>query len=208
MKKFLIVFALLLSSGAFSQNVYRRFHVEPTVGILNAGRGYLSQLNLFGNEVDINGWPVQVGGRLEYVLTDVIGVGVETNYEKSGFSYPSLVYDPVSGTTVDSTVSWTQSKLRIMARFMAHFGRSDMVDWYAGAGIGYCHERQVNPENEPYVEDYGFLFFHKLIDDVSNPIAARIYLGARFLITDNFGIMTELGAGGGSILQVGLTGRF
>lgn len=212
MKK--LLFSLFVLSSAFSfgqsQELEGRIVIEPMIGIPNAGKAYLNTLE-FGTGSDENyvvtGPPVQFGGRLEYIATEHIGVGLEVNYEKSGYERNYQTYSSVTGMQIDTAQIWGLTKLRVMARFMAHFGRAEKVDWYAGAALGYVQETQTNSENRPDITDYNFLFVHKFIDEITTPLSARIYFGARFMFVDNFGLTTELGLGGGSIFQLGLSVR-
>jgi len=213
MKRFLFAIFLVASSTSFGQDLAGTIVVEPMFGLPNAGRTYLTfvQIFEFDENFEVTGSPLQIGGKVEYIVTDNIGVGFEANYEKCGYNrtIPDATYNPITGVYSDKLVVWSQEKLRLMGRFMFHFGNFDRVDLYTGAGIGYTQNRQQNPDNElddPF--DYNLLFIPKLIDNVTSPLSARIYFGSRFLFSDNIGMTTEVGLGGGAILQIGLLARF
>lgn len=215
MKKLITALFVVVSTITSAQNdLSGKVIIEPVIGIPNAGRMYGAFLDdiLFSDNVGfkITGSPVQYGGRLEYVALPKVGVAFEVNYEKAGFerTFFDYNYNPSSGLYEDTVITWSQTKIRFLGRFMFHFGNNEKVDWYTGAGIGYSHEVHENPENEPYIEDYTFAFFPKLIDRITGPFSARIFLGMRLMFSDNIGLITEFGIGGGSPLTVGLSARF
>ena len=212
MKRFLFAIFLVISSTSFAQDLAGTIVVEPMIGFPNAGVTYLVYSNIFDNNesFDITGSPVQIGGRFEYIATDNIGLGFEANYEKCGYNMtiPNAIYNPITGACTDSSVVWSQTKLRLMGRVMFHFGNFDRVDLYTGTGIGYTQERQENPDSELDPMNTRFVCLPKLIDNVTSPLSARIYFGSRFLFSDNIGMTTEVGLGGGSIFQVGVIARF
>ena len=136
-----------------------------------------------------------------------MGVAVEANYEKSGITNYTTYYSPSLGGYQDTSYSYQITKLRVLVRWMYHFGNLEKVDWYTGAGIGYSHETVTNGQNAPSIIDYNFAFFPKFFDEVSTPFAARINIGARFMFSPSIGMVTEFGLGSGSVLQIGLSVR-
>ena len=216
MKKIILLFTLLLSQVSFGQETLAgRFVIEPTIGITNAGRtylGFVKVLDGFASDIDgefeIRGPIVQFGARAEYLFSDNLGFALEGNYEKSGYDQTFQHYSSITGNFEDTTVMWRNTKTRFMGRFMFHFGNSENVDWYTGAGLGYTLSKETNPENRLDESHYNFAFLPKLIDRISDPFAARIFIGARFMFNDHLGLLTEVGLGAGSLLQIGLSARF
>lgn len=211
MKKLLLALVVMCSLQSEAQyETDAKVIIEPCIGVPNAGRMYLGMVNIF-DEYDgfvVTGSPVQFGGRIEYLATESMGVAIEVNYEKSGYELAREIYDDNINEYVDSTQTWEITKLRVFARWVYHFGYSDKVDWYTGAGLGYSHETISSLDGRPEIVDYAFAFVPKFFDRASTPLAARINLGARFMFSKNVGMVTEIGLGSGSLLQIGLSTRF
>lgn len=215
MKKLIVALFVIVSSMSSAQDESGgKFVIEPMIGIPNAGRIYGAFLDdVIFNQDDtykITGTPVQLGGRVEYVTKSRIGIGFEVNYEKSGYerTYTDYYVDPITMTYSEKVEIWNQKKIRFLGRFMYHFGEGENLTWYTGAALGYTHEEQDNPLNEPDWSDYSFAFFPKLIDRVSDPISARVYFGMKYMFTNNIGLVTEVGIGSGSPILIGLSANF
>lgn len=210
MKKLLLI--LLLSSTVVSAQIddlKGKIIIEPTIGVPNAGRTYLAfaSFDYFYDETfEVTGSPLQFGGKLEYGISESVGIGFEVNYEEAGYerTIEGYNYNNITQLYEDTIISWSQTKLRMVGRFVFHFGNSEKADWYTGAALGYTKETQTNSDNELDPFDYTFAFFPKLIDDVSSPLSGRIYIGTRYMFSDNLGLNAEIGLGGGSILTLGL----
>ena len=242
MKLIIITILSILSFNATSQNKYveetdepqtvglkGKFIIEPYVGLPSSSWFQNKQLStvktkdtsFYSLNSTVTGLPVLLGLKLEYMLSNNIGLGLDVNYQESGvettYKNGVPVYDPITFNTTynDTTWRWNEQKLRIMARFQAHFG-NDKVDLYAGGSIGaslVLNKNKASYNNRPYIGDYPIIFApFKGVDfalkDAGIPIALRGYFGARFMLSDNFGILTEIGILSGSILNVGATIRF
>lgn len=149
------------------------------------------------------------GGRAEYMVADNFGVGVDINYEVSGFNYDYLnsVYDTVTftTTTVPYNYNYSAKKLRVMARLNYHFVQNDRVDVYAGFAGGYKNVKREATETNTITntETNDASITGALI-----PVALRLSIGTRIYFTNNIGAMIELGAFGGGLLQFGLSAKF
>jgi opacity protein-like surface antigen len=132
-----------------------------------------------------------MGLRLEYFVSDLIGLGVDVNYKSI-----ELTDDYLSGTnTYTQTISSKQ--LRVMARLNFHFVRTEMVDFYAGTGVGYKSNSWEFSDTNPNSIDTEF--------DALIPVAFRMSTGVRVFFTENIGANVELGLAGGSFATAGLT---
>ena len=159
----------------------------------------------------LNGGFLSYGGRAEYMLAEKFGIGVDVNYVKSGSNYDLTTVDTllsVNTGTLDSIVSkpynwdYTATKTRMMVRLNYHFVQNDRIDAYIGFGAGYkLVSRQWNIE-DPNGSSNGLDQDKALI-----PIAFRIAVGTRIYFTQNIGAMIEIGAGGGGLLQFGLSAK-
>ncbi len=233
MKKIIIAFIIIiactpsiLAQEEDSDGLKGTFFIEPYAGLINPGRIQLGSIIREKNSTDSPGYsmkakqigiPVILGTKLEYMLTDVVGLGLDFNYQESGFEseHTYETYDYLTANYKDTTVrtEWNEQKLRIMGRFQAHFGNHRKVDMYVGgsAGIGLILNRNDNYyDNRPDIGEFDVLFIPiKIMDyglkDAGLPIALRGYFGARIMFADNIGMLTEVGIGSGSLINLGLT---
>lgn len=160
----------------------------------------------------LNGGLFSYGGRFEYMLDDKFGIGIDGNYVKSGANYDitntDTLYSVNSGmydSIVTTTYNWdyTAKKTRIMVRLNYHFVQNDRVDAYVGFGAGYKAVSRVWT-----IEDPDGTSDDAEQDKALIPVAVRVSIGTRVYFTDNIGAMIELGAGGGAIIQFGVSAKF
>lgn len=244
MNKIFTLIFIVITMTSFSQNKYvdgtaeeeekkeesnkflkGKFIIEPYVGVMSPS---WLQNNLLVNKQDDSlsgtsyrstGIPIVLGLKAEYMLTNKIGLGLDMNYQENGIDYITTQnFVDGGGNVVQEQVTyvWNEQKLRIMARFQAHFGNSDKIDWYGGAavGVGIVLNRKdaSYTQHKPLPGDYPFILSPvKLVDfgmkNIGFPLAVRGYIGARFMLSDNFGILTEVGLFSGALLNVGATIR-
>ena len=179
--------------------------------LIDAGIGWPTGSIIYsdeGNETWENyskkGGPFAFGGRLEYMVADGFGIGLDGNYVTTGYSYnetfTTQVFDPNTGNFMDSSYTenygLTTKRMRIMIRMNKHVVQNDLVDAYVGAGVGY---KYVNRKLEGIEDEQ---------DGALIPVAFRLAFGARFFFTENLGAHVELGAWGGAPLQMGLSMKF
>jgi opacity protein-like surface antigen len=189
---------------------------EPTIGIPNAGSFLLMSANIFDNygtteTVDNTSLPIQIGGRLEYMVSHRIGISIEGNFEKSGYDshYTGTTYDNSTGTFKDTTYHtiYEMRKTRLLARFQFHPVQTEKVDLYVGAGLGMTLNKETNPQNQ--IDEFDTFFFPIiLVDRATDPLAARIFFGTRVNFTPHIGMLVEVGMGSGSVLNLGINARF
>jgi hypothetical protein len=78
---------------------------------------------------------------------------------------------------------------------------------YLGAGFGITNISRVNPQNEP--DELNSVFFPiRFLDKITDPFAARVFVGFRAVFTKNIGAFGEFGIGSGSVLNLGISARF
>lgn len=135
-------------------------------------------------------------GKFEYAVTDVIGFGVNVAY-----TYGNVAYE-TSNDMLDSIVyntSFTYQSYSILGRLNFHFGKSEMVDPYAGIGLGYRNANYNYHSDDPDFDETDFNgILHFGVD---------LTLGARFYLTENLGVYGEVGLAK-SPLQIGLIAKF
>lgn len=163
--------------------------------------------NLFFGSVSNNleyrtvGPPVSFGGRIEYMLLDNIGIGLDVNYVISGYQYlDKNYYDQETNTQIEAVYKYQVTKLRSMVRFNYHFFQSTEFDIYTGFGFGYRQStRTASYNNIPTTTYYGDGIY------LNSPIAIRFCIGAKYYFSNNIGAFLELGSSGGSAVQLGLS---
>ena len=208
MKKKILLFSLglMISTVTIAQTPVMTGNIlfDPYFGIPT---GNVLWNNGDGDNYKVNGGQFAYGGRLEYMIADDLGIGVDVNYVKTGYSYDSLsvtsTYNATTGQyDYDSTsglYDYTAQKTRIMIRINKHFVQTDNVDAYFGAAAGYrLVSRAYSFAGNPLAEQ----------DEALIPVAFRLALGARFYFTQNIGAHVELGAFGGQVIQAGLALKF
>jgi hypothetical protein len=217
MKKILIALGVaFVSSTSFAQTPTQQGNIiiDPYVGFMQSNilRDEISTFG--GNPVSnwrLNGGQMGYGGRLEYMLADNFGIGVDVNYVKSGSNYDITRSDSVWNgatsmydvTTNTYNYDYTSVRLRAMLRMNYHFVQNERVDAYTGFALGYKHANRVWTVEDPNANEEDLSLEGALI-----PLAIRLALGTRIYFTDNIGMMIELGAGGGTPIQVGLSAKF
>jgi len=131
-----------------------------------------------------------MGFRFEYMVSDLIGLGIDAVYKKSEISYNIDNYSE----------SYTIPKTFIMARMNFHFVRTETVDYYFGYGIGYKMGSYTFESDDPNAVEVS--------SDVLIPIAFRVSTGFRYFFTEMIGASVELGIGGGSLATFGTVFKF
>lgn len=142
-----------------------------------------------------------VGGKFEYMINDMIGMGVDYTYAKVVDNYSRSYYTSVNGTSVLKVGRFTESlvKQRFLGRVNIHFATSRELDPYATAGIGY--KQTIFKTNDPNDLNYTISTFNAF------PVAFRMGAGLRWFFMDNIGVSVEAGIGGPAI-QGGLSAKF
>jgi len=129
-----------------------------------------------------------LGGKVEYMVSEKVGLGVEFTYADASVKFQS-----------DSTKLWYTagiSKYRILGKFNYHFATTANLDPYFTVGAGLKHTNVY--DNEPG----GGKLNVNLI-----PVAVRFSIGVRYFFTDYIGACAEVGLGG-PMMQVGITAKF
>ncbi len=213
MKQTLFVLATtLVGTFAMAQTHVEQGNVivDPYIGLPNWANSIsynnLDDENKSWQNYQLNGGLLSYGGRAEYLLSDNFGIGVDINYEVSGYNYDRAdsvlnfgtgMYEPGSVYHYD----YKAKKLRVMARFNYHFVQNERLDAYTGFAGGYKYVNRTWESNKPNFKDEN-------LDGALIPVTFRIAIGARVYFTDNIGAHVELGAFGGGLLQFGISAKF
>jgi opacity protein-like surface antigen len=140
-----------------------------------------------------------VGGKFEYMINDIVGMGVDYTYAKVVYTYTDSYY--VNGQSLPKYDMFTESltKQRFLLRVNIHFATTRELDPYATAGFGY--KQTVFKTNNPNNYNYDMSFFNAF------PVAFMLGAGLRWFFTDNIGVCVEAGIGGPAV-QGGLCAKF
>lgn len=158
-----------------------------------------------GTEVDlkISGLG-PLGGRVEYMVADKIGVGLDIGMNSSKVEYKEegTEYNSTTGTYDTKVYDYTFStqKLGVMATFNYHFLDNDAVDAYVMFGAGYGNRTFKFESTDPNYEE---ATINGLI-----PVASRLGVGMRYFFTPNIGANLALGFGQGGLVNGGLSFKF
>jgi hypothetical protein len=210
MKKiFTILGAAIFSVSTLNAQVpveQGNFIIDAYAGIPNWANSILyNNVEPDAKNYKLNGGLLSYGGRFEYMLADNLGVGVDVNYEVSGFNYDfdTLIYNATTLEYEPRTynVDFKAKKLRAMARINYHFVQNERLDAYAGFAGGYKNVNRSLVTDAPNFDDIS-------VNGALIPVSFRIAIGTRIYFTNNIGAMIELGAGGGALLQFGLSAKF
>jgi hypothetical protein len=167
---------------------------------------FTSTYSNYSNAKNVSIGPV--GGRIEYMLTERIGVGLNGSYSHTAINY---LFDDMNGAG-PLPYSVVINRFRIMPRFNFHIGKSSKFDPYVAGGIGYYNRTVVfsplNPANgyadpntgDPFGPDWPF-------EPLLIPVALEAKFGMRYFFTDRIGFGAEVGFGG-PLATFGLTAKF
>lgn len=131
------------------------------------------------------------GARVEYLVADRIGVGVEFNTARSSMNFMAESNQQLYSYKVG------QERYRLMMRFSYYVVSEENFAAYLALGAGYRHAQWFVETDDP---DYDRATFSGLW-----PIAARIALGGRYFFTDFIGLNVEMGFSGGPLIAGGVS---
>lgn len=220
LKKIIFICFLVNSLSFNSQLLKGDILVDPYVGIPNypnLGVSKMFSINTQGSDsYKLVGGFFSYGFRLEYMLTDKLGLGTDFNYVKSGYTsdYIGYQYDEFNNQLFDTngmalqmpySEKYTAERYRAMGRLNYYFSSNEKVNFYGGLGIGYYG---VNRSFTTTPYDPSSASFINFVDEVLFPISFRLAIGAKFYFTPNFGGHVELGSFGGGTIQFGVSAKF
>jgi outer membrane scaffolding protein for murein synthesis (MipA/OmpV family) len=137
-----------------------------------------------------------IGGKFEYMVSDKMGVGLETNYSSTTVTYTE--FDSFDSTNYE--YNWSITSIRFMPRWNIHFGSSDNFDGYFGIAAGYLARTYKDSSTDPNYTSTSI--------SGAFPFALRLAVGGRYYFTDNIGLHMELGFGGGALIHGGFAFKF
>ncbi len=142
--------------------------------------------------------PINV--RHEYMISDKVGVGVDFTYRSFIYGYYRQTNNPTTGTPTTYYYKYTKRQWRIMGRVNVHFVNTEESDFYASFGMGYKNSLRFTESNNPLYDDFPVKAIF--------PVASRLAMGYRYFISPNLAVGVEVGIGGGSLANGGLSYAF
>lgn len=143
-----------------------------------------------------------LGLKLEYVLSERIGIGLHVNYANSSISATTSELDS-AGNYVEYDYKLSVPRFRIMPTFNVHFGDADDFDPYFSLGVGYKSANLIFKSDDPSLENEEESYNVNM-----TPLAFRLEFGARYFFTDNFGVHSAIGISGGALAVFGVSAKF
>ncbi len=204
MKKTLLIIATLLSGFAFDSSLNAQtvskgnVIIDPYYGGPNFGRGLQTintAIDRYNAKITLIG---PAGIRLEYLLSDRFGMGVD-------FIYNSIVGEYSNPDSTGEIYSYTagMNRTRIHLRFNYHLASSsENLDLYLGAGAGTNSRKWHYESDQPGYNSADEKYYVALI-----PVSMRFAFGIRYYFLENLGLNAEIGLGG-PIVSAGLSVKF
>lgn len=160
----------------------------------------------------LNGGMLSYGGRVEYLVADDFGIGLDVNYEISGYNFNNLDSTYIASTNSYQTTKYNydykSKKFRAMLRLTYHMVQNERVDAYTAFAAGYKGVNRTRTSEDatwdPDLQNSSVSGSNEALF----PISLRIAAGARIYFTDNIGAHVELGLMGGSVIQFGVSLKF
>ena len=126
-----------------------------------------------------------LGGKVEYMLSENIGLGGEFTFADASINYQNSSNGRFEKAGI--------KKIRILGRLNYHFATTHNLDPYFTAGIGFKKTTFYDTGSSQYDQTFNIL-----------PISFKLAVGLRYFFNDTFGITTEIGLGG-PLLSAGLS---
>lgn len=159
----------------------------------NTAKKILTDANSFHIKVGNIG---PLGGRLEYLGSDKVGVGLDVNYSNTSVSWKDNALD-ANNNNVVYYYKVSVPRIRAMMSFNFHFGGSENFDAYWKIAAGYSTWSFTFESSDPNYDEDRIEF--DLI-----PVAFRVGMGVRLFLVQNFNLNAEIGLGGGPLITFGI----
>lgn len=188
MKKYSVV--LFLCGICFTESKAQAFkkndlHISAGYGIGNIWRSYLKDAFSFPQYYSVRSTgPFCL--LMDYAVMNKISVGIAAGYsvtrgraEYNGFNFKERL-----------------NAFSFLVRANYHPFHIKNFDPYAGGGVGYYHFRYINELD------------NNAREKVPGNFGYSLQVGARYYVSSNLALYSELGYIGGSLTQLGLTFKF
>lgn len=208
MKKFILFsFALILgfATQTQAQNDDYRMNVGVSANYTFTGaivNSAIDAVAAVGESVDKKGTP-SLQLTFDYGLTKWFSIGAAFSTQNIGFeSTGGMVFDTITLTNIanDYTAKFTRTSIALRPLF--HYANNDKLDLYSGLRIQYFIANYSDDSLDPDTES--------LLDlPTKTGIGVGIVpFGARYYITDNIGLGTEINIGRPYVVNFSVNARF
>jgi outer membrane protein W len=136
-------------------------------------------------------------GKVEYALSDKIGLGLNVNYVQYKVEWNS---DVIAGTS-KYKAGWKGTSFSALLRMNLHFATSEKFDPYWGIGLGYRANNYTYFQEDPNASTSTVSLKGAI------PVGFETTLGMRYFFTKNIGAYLEAGIAK-AIVQGGLAIKF
>jgi hypothetical protein len=141
-----------------------------------------------------------VGGNVQYMIENKIGLLVDVNYMDFGVRWE----DNITGNNTTKTYLYDVkvSLIRAMVGGEYHFAANEKLDAFAGAKIGMTIGGVKFKSDDPAftITDYAFGSYKRGVG-----VASRLYAGIRYFPVKPVGLFLEGGFLGGGIIRGGIS---
>lgn len=128
-----------------------------------------------------------LGGRIEYMLDDNVGIGLDAFYGASGIEWVDIGITQLgSDTLYNYEIDYNRVTVNLRAAY--HFNISDQFDAYLAGGVGYRYARTRVQTEDPFFEEATVRNFL--------PFSVRGAIGGRYFIANTIGLGLEFALGG------------
>lgn len=179
--------------------------IDPYIGAPTINIWWKNLVDLDQANSSTVGPPIGFGGRFSYLVSDNFGIGLDVNYVKSGYEFTDVCLGcgdwdttSMSYADVEQTTRFESDVLRIMIRMDYHFVQTENLDVYLGVGAGYKYAKRVGYLDGVVNGNIGWT-------GAAIPVATRVGIGMRYYFIPNLGLHLELGAGGGQLIEGGIS---
>jgi len=170
--------------------------IDPYYGFPNFGKSLLTAV-----DQDADGFKVTgigpAGLRVEYLLADRFGIGVDFIYNTFGWSFTDIDSTGANNYNYETKMTRTRIHMRFNYHLMAS---SEDLDLYVGLGAGTNNRKWTFETNDPAGSDESAI--GTLI-----PFSMRVAFGVRYYFTENIGLNSEI-AIGGPLMSLGVSIKF
>ena len=210
-KFFFLACLILLNAALLNAQTTGNKCVSQGNFIIDAYYGYpyvvgkilknLSNDNNNGVEISRGVNTNHIGGKVEYMINDHFGIGVDYTFARVTNYINTLDYHNEAGQYKIANGSYKESltKQRVLVRMNIHFGTTSSIDPYVSFGAGY--------KQSIYKNDFPSDYPINGVNINLIPVSFRAAIGMRWFFTDGIGLNFEGGFGGPAI-QGGVSVKF
>ncbi|MGK0363546.1 MAG: opacity protein-like surface antigen [Saprospiraceae bacterium] len=139
----------------------------------------------------------------DYGLTKWFSLGIAASYQNIGYDFTGNSFIDSLNNEVIEDYSIDFSRTTVALRPLFHYANNDKLDLYSGLRIQYFSRNFENTSQDPETE----VTFEDLADDSKIGVGI-VAFGARYYITDNIGLGTEINIGRPYFLNLSVNARF